>query len=123
MVVSGISWVAIPYETYYELSIYDMSTYKLSKLKILRHGGHMATEYIKLPRQLVDKVKEAAAKEEISPEEFVRGAVETRLDRGEWRKTVVYVLPLSPNGAIVTSTLSVVRWTYRRGDGHLFFVE
>ena len=35
----------------------------------------MATEYIGLPGQLVDKVKEAAAKEEISPEEFVRGAV------------------------------------------------
>jgi hypothetical protein len=50
----------------------------------------MATEYIGLPGQLVDKVKEAAAKEEISPEEFVRGAVETRLDRGEWRKTVEF---------------------------------
>ena len=50
----------------------------------------MATEYIGLPGQLVDKVKEAAAKEEISPEEFVRGAVETRLDRGEYRRTVEF---------------------------------
>ena len=44
---------------------------------------HMATKEW-LPPQLVDKVVEAAAKEEISPEEFVRGAVETRLDRGKW---------------------------------------
>jgi hypothetical protein len=41
-----------------------------------------------LPDQLVEKVKEAAAEEEISPEEFVRGAVETRLSRAEWRKTL-----------------------------------
>jgi hypothetical protein len=32
----------------------------------------MAIEYIGLPGQLLDKVKEAAAKEEISPEELVR---------------------------------------------------
>ena len=50
----------------------------------------MATDSIKLPGPLIEKVKEAAAKEEISPEEFVRGAVETRLDRGEWRKTVEF---------------------------------
>jgi uncharacterized membrane protein len=43
-----------------------------------------------LPPQLVDKVIEAAAKEEISPEEFVRGAVETRLSRAEWAKTLEY---------------------------------
>jgi len=50
----------------------------------------MATEYIGLPGQLLDKVKEAAAKEEISPEEFVRDAVEARLSRDEWRKTLEY---------------------------------
>lgn len=43
-----------------------------------------------LPPLLVDKVIEAAAKEEISPEEFVRDAVETRLGRAEWRKTLEY---------------------------------
>jgi hypothetical protein len=43
-----------------------------------------------LPPQLVDKVIEAAAKEEISPEEFVRSAVETRLSRAEWTKTLEY---------------------------------
>jgi hypothetical protein len=41
-----------------------------------------------LPPQLVDKVIEAAANEEISPEEFVRAAVETRLIRAEWRNTI-----------------------------------
>jgi hypothetical protein len=41
-----------------------------------------------IPPQLVEKVIEAAAQEEISPEEFVRGAVETRLGRAEWRKTI-----------------------------------
>jgi hypothetical protein len=35
-------------------------------------------------------VKEAAAKEEISPEELVRDGVETRLGRDEWRKTLEY---------------------------------
>jgi predicted transcriptional regulator len=48
----------------------------------------MATESIKLPDQLILRVKEAAAQEEISPEELVRDAVETRLSRGEWRKTL-----------------------------------
>lgn len=48
----------------------------------------MATDSIKLPDQLILKVKEAAAQEEISPEELVRDAVETRLSRAEWRKTV-----------------------------------
>jgi hypothetical protein len=43
-----------------------------------------------LPPQLVDKVIEAAAKEEISPEEFVRDAVENRLGRTEWRKTLEF---------------------------------
>jgi hypothetical protein len=50
----------------------------------------MATEYIGLPGQLVDEVKEAAAKEEISPEEFVRSAFDSHLDRGEWRKAVEF---------------------------------
>jgi metal-responsive CopG/Arc/MetJ family transcriptional regulator len=50
----------------------------------------MATEYIGLPGELVEKVKEAAAKEEITPEELVRDAVENRLSRAEWRKTLDY---------------------------------
>jgi hypothetical protein len=50
----------------------------------------MATESIKLPGPLLDKVKEAAASEEISPEEFVRDAVETRLGRAQWRKTIEF---------------------------------
>lgn len=50
----------------------------------------MATDSIKLPGPLLDKVKEAAAREEISPEEFVRDAVEARLGRAEWRKTVEF---------------------------------
>jgi hypothetical protein len=50
----------------------------------------MATEYIGLPGELVQKVKEAAAKEEITPEELVRDAVEKRLNRAEWRKTVEF---------------------------------
>jgi predicted transcriptional regulator len=50
----------------------------------------MATEYIGLPGELVEKVKEAAAREEITPEELVREAVENRLSRAEWRKTVEF---------------------------------
>lgn len=50
----------------------------------------MATESIGLPGQLLEKVKEAAAREEITPEEFVRGAVETRLSRGRWRDTLAF---------------------------------
>jgi predicted transcriptional regulator len=50
----------------------------------------MATKTIELPGQLVDKVNEAAAQEEITPEEFVRDAVETRLSRAEWQKTLQY---------------------------------
>ncbi|WP_429634743.1 hypothetical protein [Tunturiibacter psychrotolerans] len=50
----------------------------------------MATDPIKLPDQLILKVKEAAAREEITPEELVRDAVETRLSRGEWRKTIEF---------------------------------
>ena len=50
----------------------------------------MATEYIGLPGQLLDKVKEAAAREEITPEELVRDAVETHLSRSEWRKTLEF---------------------------------
>jgi predicted transcriptional regulator len=50
----------------------------------------MATEYIGLPGELVERVKEAAAQEEITPEELVRDAVENRLSRGEWRKTVEF---------------------------------
>ena len=50
----------------------------------------MVTESIGLPRQLLEKVKQAAAKEEITPEEFVRGAVETRLNHSEWNKTLEF---------------------------------
>jgi metal-responsive CopG/Arc/MetJ family transcriptional regulator len=50
----------------------------------------MATESIGLPGQFLEKVKEAAAKEEITPEEFVRDAVETRLRRSEWSKTLEF---------------------------------
>jgi metal-responsive CopG/Arc/MetJ family transcriptional regulator len=50
----------------------------------------MAIESIGLSAQLLEKVKEAAAKEEITPEEFVRDAVETRLSRSDWRKTLEF---------------------------------
>ena len=50
----------------------------------------MATESIGLPGQLLEKVRQAAAKEEITPEEFVRDAVETRLNRSEWSKTLEF---------------------------------
>ena len=50
----------------------------------------VATENIELPGQLLEKVKEAAAKEKITPEEFIRDAVETRLSRSEWRKTLEF---------------------------------
>ncbi len=50
----------------------------------------MATESIKLPGPLLEKVKETAAQEEISPEELVRDAVETRLSRADWRKTIEF---------------------------------
>jgi metal-responsive CopG/Arc/MetJ family transcriptional regulator len=50
----------------------------------------MATESIGLPGQLLEKVKQAAAKEEITPEEFVRDAVETRLNRSEWNETLEF---------------------------------
>ena len=48
------------------------------------------TDYIKLPAPLIEKVKEAAAKEEITPEELVRDAVEARLSRTEWRETLEF---------------------------------
>ena len=41
----------------------------------------MATESIELAGQLLEKVKQAAAKEEMISEEFVRDTVETRLNR------------------------------------------
>lgn len=50
----------------------------------------MATESIAIAGQLLEKVKQAAAKEEITPEEFVRDAVETRLNRSEWNKTLEF---------------------------------
>jgi metal-responsive CopG/Arc/MetJ family transcriptional regulator len=50
----------------------------------------MATESIGLPGQLLEKVKQAAEKEKITPEEFVRDAVETRLNRSEWSKTLEF---------------------------------
>jgi hypothetical protein len=50
----------------------------------------MTTGNIDLPDPLLEKVREAAAEQEISPDEFVRGAVEERLSRGEWRKTLEF---------------------------------
>jgi metal-responsive CopG/Arc/MetJ family transcriptional regulator len=50
----------------------------------------MAIEFIGLPGELIEKVNEAAAKEGISPEELVRDAVENRLSRAEWRKTLEF---------------------------------
>jgi metal-responsive CopG/Arc/MetJ family transcriptional regulator len=50
----------------------------------------MVTESIKLPGQLIERVNEAAAREEITPEELVRDAVETRLSRAEWRQTIEF---------------------------------
>ncbi len=50
----------------------------------------MATEFIALPQRLIEKVREAAAREEISPEELVRDAVEVRLGRSEWAKTLQF---------------------------------
>ncbi len=50
----------------------------------------MATENIGLPGQLLEKVKEAAAKEKTTPEEFIRDAVESRLSRSEWLKTLEF---------------------------------
>jgi hypothetical protein len=50
----------------------------------------MATENIHLPDPLLEKVREAAAEQEISPDEFVRGAVEDRLSRSEWTKTLEF---------------------------------
>jgi metal-responsive CopG/Arc/MetJ family transcriptional regulator len=50
----------------------------------------MATKNIGLPGQLLEKVKEADAKEKITPEEFIRDAVETRLSRSEWRKALEF---------------------------------
>ena len=50
----------------------------------------MATEYIALPGPLLQKVKEMAAKEAITPEELVREAVENRLSRAEWAKTLEF---------------------------------
>jgi predicted transcriptional regulator len=50
----------------------------------------MATDSIKLPEPLLAKVREAAARAEITPEELVRGAVEDRLSRGQWRDTLAF---------------------------------
>lgn len=50
----------------------------------------MATERIELPGHLLEKVEEAAAKEKITPEEFVRDAVQTRLSHVEWRETLEF---------------------------------
>jgi hypothetical protein len=47
-------------------------------------------EYIVLPGQLLDKVKEAATREEITPEELVCDAVEIRLSHAEWAKTLAF---------------------------------
>jgi predicted transcriptional regulator len=48
----------------------------------------MAT--IKLPDQLLAKVRETAAREAISPEALVQGAVEARLSRAEWARTLAF---------------------------------
>jgi hypothetical protein len=37
-----------------------------------------------------DRINMVAAKEEIAPEELVRDAVEARLSRAEWRKTLEF---------------------------------
>ena len=50
----------------------------------------MEMERIELPAPLLQKVKEAAAKEDITPEELVRDAVEVRLSRTEWAKTLEF---------------------------------
>ena len=50
----------------------------------------MATDSIKLPEPLLAKVREAAARAEITPEGLVRGAVEDRLSRGQWRDTLAF---------------------------------
>jgi metal-responsive CopG/Arc/MetJ family transcriptional regulator len=50
----------------------------------------MATEYIALPGELLDKIKQAAAREDITPEELVRDAVESRLSRAEWTETLQF---------------------------------
>lgn len=50
----------------------------------------MATEYIGLPGPLLKKVKEAAEQEGIKPEELVRDAVEARLSRKDWVRTLEF---------------------------------
>jgi len=50
----------------------------------------MATEYIGLPGELVEKVKEVTAREAITPEQLVREAVENRLSRAEWSDLVEF---------------------------------
>jgi metal-responsive CopG/Arc/MetJ family transcriptional regulator len=50
----------------------------------------MASESIGLSEQLLERVKEAAAREEVTLEQFVRDAVETHLSRSEWRKTLEF---------------------------------
>lgn len=50
----------------------------------------MVAKRIGLPDELLEKVKEAADKEKITPEEFVRDAVETHLNRCEWSKTLEF---------------------------------
>jgi hypothetical protein len=50
----------------------------------------MAIENGGLSAQLLERVKEAAAREEVTLEEFVRDAVETHLSRSEWRKTLEF---------------------------------
>jgi hypothetical protein len=54
------------------------------------HNRDMEMERIELPAPLLQKVKEAAAKEDITPEELVRDAVEVRLSRTEWAKTLEF---------------------------------
>jgi PIN domain len=82
----------------------------------------MATEYIGLPGELVEKVKEAAAREEITPEELVRDAVENRLSQAEWRKTVEFghrnarergLKPEDVDAEISAARAELSRWVLR----------
>lgn len=50
----------------------------------------MATEYVGIPGQLLEKVKETADREEISEEELVRDALEQRVNGKGGRFTRFY---------------------------------
>ena len=48
----------------------------------------MATPFIRLPQSLIEKVNALAFKEGVTPEELICSAVEARLSRDEWLKTL-----------------------------------